>query len=312
MNIILISSESRQLLENKLSKIIKGTNNIVNYNMLENNIEDIIEEASYVSLFNEEKIVLVKNADFFGKEKLKEKEIEKLENYMEHPYENTTLIFTTYEPIDKRKSITKNIIDKYEYIEIKAPKNQDLFQEIKRSLSNYNIDEKTLKYMVDSCLGNYDLVINEVIKIKDYFKLGETLSMKIIKEIIPSNIDDNIFKFIDYVIKKDLKNAQSFLEDFLTIKGDVLQLMNMLLREYRLILYYQLLSKKQSSRSEILHSLKLQDWQLKKVIQESSSYHIEDIKDIIRKIGEFDYHIKSGKQDKNIAFQSFLIDIMQY
>ena len=312
MNIILISSESRVLLEEITNKKISKNSNIIKYNMLENTIDDILEEAAYVSLFDEEKEIIVKNADFFGKEKLNEKEAEKIQDYLEHPYEKTTLIFTTYESVDKRKSITKYMIENYEYIEVKVPKNYELIQEAKRKLSNYKIDEKTIKYIIEACLGNYDLLFNEISKIKDYFKLGEQISLSTAKEIIPSNVDDNIFKFVDATIKKELKDSLAFLNDFLRLKGDVLQLMNMLLREYRLILYYQILSKRQKSINEMMKELKLQEWQLKKVIQEASRYHEDDIKEILLKIGEFDYNIKSGKQDKNLAFQTFLIDLMQY
>ncbi len=312
MKIILISSESRILLEEEIKKIIPKEANRVGYNILENSIDDILEEASYVSLFDDQKYIVVKNADFFGKGKINEKENDKINAYLEHPYTNTTLIFTTYEAVDKRKKITKYIIDNYDYKELKTPKNYDLIKETQKNLINYKIDENTIKYIVDACLGNYDLVQNEVQKIKDYFTLGETLNLNQIKEIVASNIDENVFKFVDVVIKKDLKNTMNFLENFLSLKEDVLQLINMLLREYRLIMYYILLNQEKKSPKEITTTLKLQDWQLRKIIQEASIYHLDDLKDIILKIGELDYNIKSGQQDKNIAFQSFLIDILQY
>ena len=312
MNIILISSESRVLLEEGINKKAQKNSNMIKYNMDESTLDDVLEEAAYVSLFDEEKVIIVKNADFFGKEKLKEQEAERLLDYLEHPYKKTTLIFTTYEPIDKRKTITKYIIDNYDYLEIKAPKNYELTQEAKRKLSNYNIDEKTIKYIVEACLGNYDLLFNEISKMKDYFKLGEQISLSMAKEIVPSNVDENIFKFVDAVLKKDLKESLAFLNDFLRLKGDVLQLINMLLREYRLILYYQILSNRQKSINEMMKELKLQEWQLKKVIQEANRYHEDDIKEILIKIGEYDYNVKSGKQDKNLAFQALLIDLMEY
>lgn len=312
MKIILISSDSRVLLEEKIDMIIKESPNIIKYNALESNMDDILQEASYVSLFSEEKYIVVKNANYFGKEKISDKDSEKLLSYLSHPYENTTLIFTTYETIDKRKSITKYIIENYKVIEIKSPKNYELQTETKKKLTNYAMDDKTIKYIVDACLGNYDLVMNEISKLRDYFKTGTKITLEMSKEIIASNVDDNVFKFVDSVIKKDLKSSLKFLEEYLSLKGDVLQLINMLLREYRLIMYYLILREQKNAQDEILRKLKLQEWQLKKIIQEANNYHLEDIKDYILKLGEMDYQIKSGGQDKNLALQAFLIDIMEF
>lgn len=312
MNVILISSESKILMDEKIKEITKKAVNLVTYNALEASLQDIMEEASYVSLFDEMKYVIVKNAHYFGKGKINEKESEMLLSYLENPYPCTTLVFTTYEGVDKRKNITKKIIESFECIECKVPKNYELTQEMKRKLSNYKIDDKTIRYIQDACLGNYDLVMNEIAKIKDYFKMGEVLSLGMIQDIVSGNVDDNVFKFVDAVVQKNFKITFSFLEEYLALKGDVFLLQNMLIREYRLILYYLLYSRQKKNVKEIASELKLQDWQMKKVMEEASHYHINDIKDILIQLSLMDYHVKSGQQDKNMTMYSFLMNVLEY
>ena len=65
------------------------------------------------------------------------------------------------------------------------------------------------------------------------------------KEIVASNVNENLFKFTDAVITHNMKETFKLLKDFLSVKIDVAQLTNLLLREFRLLLYYKILEKKQ-------------------------------------------------------------------
>ena len=72
MQVKLITSDSKVLLDKKIKEIIGKSEVVIKYNMEECSLADILEEASYVSLFDEMKYVVVKNADIFGKKKFTE------------------------------------------------------------------------------------------------------------------------------------------------------------------------------------------------------------------------------------------------
>lgn len=312
MKLYLLMSDSKTLMDKKINEIIKKSPNVISYSYKDSTITDILEEASYVSFFEEEKFLIVKNTDFFSKGKLSEKDTEKLLQYFENPYPHTTLIFTTYEDIDKRKSITKKIEEIGDITVIKAPKNYDLFLAIKKQMSIYKVDDHVIRYMIEACLGSYDFLQNEIDKLSLKFKAGDTISLNEIKKIIVPNVNDNVFKFVDAVISKDAYQIFHLLEDFLTIKTDVLQLMNLLVREYRFIYYYKILERKCFSSIDIAKELKVQDWQLDKIRKEASKYHEDDIKDYLIVLSKLDVNIKSGKYEKNTAFQSFLVNLLEY
>jgi len=312
MNTYLIMSDSKRLVEEEIENIIKKSTNRITYRYPENSVQDILEEASYVSLFEEEKFLIVKNADFFGASKLTEKDAAKLIEYLENPYPMTTLIFTTYEDLDKRKSVTKKLEENGTIIQKKAPKNYDLFLEIKKEMGKYKVEDATVRYIIEACLNNYDFIQNEIEKLSLIYKKGDSLKLSEIKKIIVPNINDNVFKFVDATITKDSYQAFKLLEDFLIIKMDVLQLINLLAREYRLIYYYKILEKKCFSKVEMGKELKLMDWQIDKIRKESSLYHQDDLKDALVSLSYLDKQIKSGEVDKNIAFSYFLLKQFEY
>ena len=79
MNAVLISSESRMLIKEQIDEIISSSQNIINYDLDNCSIEDIINEASYINLIEEQKYIIVKNCNIFSSAKMK-KEEEKQKN----------------------------------------------------------------------------------------------------------------------------------------------------------------------------------------------------------------------------------------
>ena len=92
MNIYLITSDSIKLIDEELKKILKKETNIETFDLNNVELEDILIEAQYVSMFNDKRVIVVKNANIFGSGKIAEKKTELLLKYLESPNENTILI----------------------------------------------------------------------------------------------------------------------------------------------------------------------------------------------------------------------------
>ena len=307
MNIYLLKSDSRVLIEEELEKLIPKDQVSISY-VYEKNLENILEEASYVSLFDEKKYLIVKNANFFGKEKLSEKETDLLNEYLEHPYVNTIIFLITYEEIDKRKGYTKKIIEKYSFKEMNAPKGYELTNEIKKRTNMYKIPDPAIKYLIEASLNNFDLIINEISKFSLIFSQNDSISLAQMKEIVAENTSENLFKFTDAVINRNMKETFKLLNDFIHLKIDSLQLTNLLVREFRLLFYYKIYEKKQFSNKEIGKSLGLQDWQVNKIMKNAVNFHEDDLKTSLISLAKMDYQVKSGNQDKTMALYNFLVE----
>ena len=109
-----------------------------------------------------------------------------------------------------------------------------------------------------------------------------------------------------------MSEAIHLLEEFFSLKVDALQLLNLLAREYRLMYYYKILERLRKSSREIMSELKLQDWQVQKVMRNASGYHQDDLKDYLIELSKIDYGIKSGQSDKNLALYNFLVQNLEY
>lgn len=314
MQVYLIESASHVKLEEEMSKIIGDSSNKIIYNALENELADILNEASYVSMFDEMKYLVVKNANFFGSLKLKEKEEEMLQQYLASPYPLCTIIFTTYDAIDQRKKTTKLLLEKHHYIKIPNSKGLELYSDVANLLiqKKYYAEKDTINFLINSCLGNYDLIWNEIEKIDLYYAKPTKLNIEKIKNIISKTMNDNHFKFIDAVLEKDLKKSMNLLDDLITMKTEPLSLINLMAREYRNMIEMRYMINQKYSNKEMKEELHMQDWQLEKLRKNAMNYHEDDLKDYLIRLEKLDYNIKSGQIDKLVGLQLFLIDLYEY
>ena len=321
-NVYLICSNSFHLMEEELKKILKD-NIYTSFDLNGVELDDVLEEASYFSLFDDKKYMVVKNAQIFGASKRKSKEEEtddeekvskkdeKLLQYLNEPNDNTVLIFTYNGKADTKKKICKIIKDRYKFIQIDDLKPKEIYSRVEKSLkeAGYKIDSNTGYYIVNNALNNYDLAINEVEKIKLYYGKGCTVKYEDVVNIVSKNIEDNNFKFIDTVISKDIKEAFKMYDDLMIQKVEPIMLMSMLAKEIRNMLLVKKLMKSKSKK-DMMEVLGLKfDFQIDKLISNCYSFKENQLEGYLVLLSDLDYKIKRGKISNKLALEMFIMDI---
>ena len=311
MNVYLITSESIRLIDEELNKILKDNTNIDVFDMNTLSMEDLINEANYLSLFDEKRFIVAKNAGIFGTESNNKTNAELLLKYLENPNPNTILIFTYNGKLDSRKKIVKTIAEKYKCINIEKMYFNDLVDKIRLIVKkdNFTIDNETINYIINNCLSNYDLIYNEIEKIKLYYVEPCKFDINDVKKIVSKSIEEDNFKFVDYIINNDLKNAFKMLDDFCTLKIEPINLLNLLAREYRLIHMVKTLYDEKKSINYIAKELGLQSWQTEKFLKESFSYDYDILENNLILLNECDLQMKSVYFDKYTLLKSYLLKI---
>lgn len=311
MKIVLINGESILLINETINNMIKENKNITSFDMNNASIEDILLEAGYFSMFEEEKFIIVRNANFFGSGKLNEKDSESLIKYLENPNSLTSIIFICNEKLDARKKLTKLLKEKYEIISIPALKYYEVENRVVKYLQklNYKIDPETVKYIVSNSLNNYDLVMNEVEKIILYYNEPCFIKRQDVENIISKSINTNNFLFVDALIDGDLEKSLALLNDLKTMKVEPTVLISLIARDIRIMLNIKILLEQNKREYEILNELKLMDWQLEKYLKKVFPYKKKELEEWLVKLTELDLKIKSGKLDKYYALELLILDI---
>ncbi len=309
MNIYLISNESFRLIDKEISKIVKD-NAYEIFNLNKSSIKEVLEEASYFSLDNNKKYLVISNADIFGSDKIDDSITDSLINYFNNPNPNTVLIFTTQKPIDSRKKIVKELKSKYKVIN--APKMDR--KQISEKLTNYvkendfDIDYQSVNYIVNNCYNNLDIMFNELDKIMLYYNFPCRIKYTDVIAIVGAELDSNNFHFVNAVIDKKLEESLKLLNSLKIYKVDSTILATLLAREYRLMYYVKKMYQKRIDIYEICQNLSLADWQVNKLYNNGLHYSESELLKNLVDLCNIDMNIKKGIWDKDIALYGFLLD----
>ncbi len=292
----------------EIKKITTNQNemNINKYDLNNDLIKNAIEDAETISMFGDKKTVIVDNANMFTGITSKDSEI--IEKYLNNININinTNLIFIVHnEKLDTRKKITK-LIKKVgtvkEFNEEISPINL-----VKNLFKNYNIENKTINLFLNR-IGNNPLIIqNEVNKIKTYKGDDKTITDEDILNLTTKIIEIDIFKLIDYIVKKDKDKALELYYEMLKVNEEPIKIIVILANQFRIMYQSKELLKKGYSEKDIASTLKIHPYRVKLAIQNSRNYTKETLLKYLNDLADIDIGIKTGTLNKDLALELFIL-----
>jgi len=309
MNYLLYGTED--YLIKKEINTIKLNNDIeeINYfDLNECNLKDILDDASTISLFSTKRMIIVENSYIFtGTTSKKKQDTIYLEKYLNNSNNNTILIFITdSEKLDSRKKIVNLMKEKgiiKEFI-----KNYDIKKRVLDMFKGYNINSKDLDLFINRVGNNLSILDKEVEKLKTYKGDDLNISSEDIINVSIKTIDVDIFHFIDNIVSKNKEKALESYYEMIKLGEEPIKIIVILSNQFRLIYQVKKLNKKRVSIFEMMNILGQKKYPIEKALDRSKNYSDEVLLNNIYKLAELDIDIKSGRIDKNIGLELFILE----
>lgn len=277
----------------------------ISYYDLENDLMNLVtEDAKTLSLFEDKKLIICENANVFTGSTSKDADI--IEKYLHNPNPNTILVFiVNSEKLDERKKITKQIKKIGKVLEFND--NINIYDLVKNSLIDYKINKDTINLLINR-VGNNPLTLeSEINKIKIYKGNDTNITEKDILKLTNKNIDTDIFKLIDYIVKNNKNKALEIYNEMLKTNEEPIKVIIMLANQFRLMYQSKELLKKGLSEKDIATTLKVHPYRVKLALQNSREYDSKMLLEFISELADMDINIKTGKINKNLALELFIL-----
>ena len=281
------------------------------------NVQDWVDEAAFMPLGYDKKVISVENCYFLKKTKGKNKiesdqDYSKLIEYLEHPNDSTILIMSVVSnELDEKSELVKLLRSKSNVIQIAEPdKNQwkDYVRMYCIDHLKMNIDKDALIELGDRTATDVALFQNNAKKLalyKDHITYDDVCLM------VQRPLEENVFQIFNHLINGHNRDALSIFRDLRVTNTEPVYLISVLANQFRLLQQVKFLASKKMSDEEIAKELGIKT--IRVTILKKNIYTISEktIRNTLEQLFELDSNIKSGTIDRLYAFEMFLINFIK-
>ena len=308
MNNYLIKSSAISLIDKKIEELIKENKfndaSITTYDMEEDSITSLIEDADTISFLTPNKVIIGKN---LSNNNLDDKSLKILSKYLDNPNSSVLLIFVTTN-IDTRKKAVKEVINKLSLVNIST----DTKNIIKDILKDYDVEYRVNNLLEEYYNEDLERLISETKKLALAFIDTKKITYKDAVSLLvkPLNKQDNLsFDLVREIALKNKKKAVNIYNELLSYNIESYSLIGLLESQYRLLYQVKVLNKNNTSYNDIVSILEVHPFRVKKTLELIRYYTLKEIRKLIKNLADIDFKIKSGVYENNIIIDLLILNI---
>ncbi len=308
MNSYLIKSNAISLIDKKIDELIKelGFNDasITTYDLEEDSITSLIEDADTISFLTPSKVIIGKN---LSNNNLDDKNIKTLSKYLDNPNSDVLLIFVTTN-IDTRKKSIKEVINKLSLVNIST----DTKSIVKDILKGYDVEYRVINLLDEYYKDDLERLISETKKLALAFINTKKITYKEAIDLLvkPLNKQDTLaFDLVREIALKDKKKALNIYNELLSYNIESYALFGLLESQYRLLYQVKVLNKRNISYNDMASILEVHPFRVKKTLELVRYYTLKEVRKLLKNLSDIDYKIKSGIYENNIIIDLLILNI---
>lgn len=318
-SIYLLYGEEIFLLESIVKKVKKQFGEMVpgiNFIQIdETNVEELISDLQTPAFCYEKKLIIVKNSGLLKKEgkrknaklsELKEKVANYIEDNKEDIKEYNIVIFIED---DIEKNALYKVIEKEGIVcNFEKQKLPDLIKRLKAIFNAYkvNIDETTIRYLIEECGTGMQELINESRKLIEYAGENGTVKKEDMDLLCIKQIEAVIFTLTDSLGKKDITTSLETLHNLIYNKEPIQKIIITLYNHFKKLYLTKIALENNINIAEALNLKPNQMFLANKYKAQASYFNKQELKQILDELILLDQNSKIGLIDINIGLESIL------
>lgn len=277
-----------------------GSVSIINADEVQD-VNSILQKLEGVDMFSESSTLLLKR--LLNNKKLTEYFAEKF-----NELDKYNIILWHDSKADSRLKLVKLITEKKHHVNLENPSEGEMKEWIKTYAKSLGVElnPTSVNFFYERFLFDKFGIEKELTKLSIYLSsTNKKLSEDILEKILGLDIKGDMWKFLDsFANRNKVKSLVEF--DKLTKYEDNAQvIISMLNRELRLISHYKFV--KESGRD--ISELTLAPFIIKKTAEKSKNFTTAEVKNLIKRLFDLDFAIKSGILDDKVALTIYLSTI---
>ncbi|WP_438446193.1 DNA polymerase III subunit delta [Gorillibacterium sp. sgz5001074] len=308
----------QEFLQFVLNKCVPEENRdfaVSRYDLTETPLDDVLEDAGTMPFMAERKVVIASNALFLtgAKESGKiEHRTEKLLEYMKFPAEFSVLVLTVdADKLDERKKIVKTLKDAGVVLTFSPLTAEDLAQWVKRRADSLGVTfgPGAVEAFLLSGGTNLQSLSSELEKLSLYAGRGGTITAETVEQLVVRSTEQDVFVLIDDIVRLRKDRALTILYELLKRREEPIKIAMLMTRQFRMMLQVKELERQGYSQQQMAGTVGAHPYAVKIAAEQSRRFSFQQLAEILSQLGDMDYGMKSGKVDKVLGLEMFILKL---
>ena len=305
--LILLYGQNEGLKNDVLNNLVKNKKNIFKFEEKEiiDNSNYFLEEVNSNSLFENEKIILIKRAT--------DKIIKIIKEIIELNLDNVNIIINA-ENLEK-KSKLRSFFEKDKKCICIAfyPDNEQTLSVLANTFfknKRISLSQSNINLIINKCNGDRQILTNELKKIEFFCKKGKKLTTENLIKIVNLAEDHNISQLVDCCLAKNEKKTINILNENNFDNEDCIIITRVFLNKSKKILKLSSLYEKNKNIDLVISEAKPPIfWKDKEITkQQIYNWKPKNIKNLIYKINDIEFSIKKNLNNSIKIITDFILE----
>lgn len=283
----------------------------------ETNIDMIQSAVETLPFMDERRYIIIKDFELFKgrKKNFNDNDEKKLLEILESAPETSLIVFAQYEEVDTRRSFFKKLGKFANMVELKKLEDVQLLNWSRQIFNKYrvNIENSVIAYMVEmsgysdkkSDMNLMDLE-NEIKKLCVFVGDAGRVDKPIIDQMMKDKVENDVFKFLDYMSSKNSKMSVKLLEDMIDSGESGLGIIFLITRQVYNIIQIKRMQKERMPYNIIRDNMGMSSFVVNKLSRQANNFSEEILVDMINYLSDSDYMIKQGLIGDRLSLEIFI------
>ncbi|WP_404443825.1 DNA polymerase III subunit delta [Sutcliffiella horikoshii] len=290
--------------------------NLSFYDMEEQPVDVAIEDAETLPFMGERRVVVLSNPFFLTAEKNKSKVEHNTDRFLAYiqeaaPY-TIMVIQASYEKLDERKKIVKQLKKYAEVMEVQPLGERDLkaWMKDKAMQNGADLSDAAAEELLKIAGVNLSVLSQEINKMAMYIGVSEPeISVNVVKKLAAKSIEHSVFELIEKMVHRKVDEALELFYDLVRNNEEPIKLHALIANQFRLLYQVKDLSEQGYSQQKMAGILRVHPYRVKLASQQGRYFERGELMKMVDDLAEADYLMKSGKIDKQLAMEMLLIKL---
>ena len=271
------------------------------------NIEEIIMDITTISLFSDQKTIIVKNHELLKNEKIGENFLQEIKNHVDQ----VNLYFIWNSPtINKKNPFVKFLLQHAKVKECQKINAKNIITIIKDitvqnggKISNGTAIKLSLKLP-----DNLRIIVNEI---KKLLIQSKEITDEMVENSIGKYLQEDFFALTNAITSKDNRGIVSAYQQKLQNGDKPLIIIDQISKALSLVNLVGVLRKSGKSNQDISNETNIHIFRVKKSSELLKSTAIDKIQKLILKLSKLDKMIKTGQIGERQGMDAFILDLIK-